>query len=264
MTKRANSDLEQQVSFKVTRNADAAFLFVDELGEKKASLVAALHAAGLRVTTSADELVVSRSGGQVDTLALAATLRERGCTTAVIVPVTREASGSDPVCEMTESIQTRLGSLTIKLVPAVVAFDGRPLPLTRTEELVLARLWAARGRTVAPEELAAAVSPGDLSVKALRVHLSKLRPKLAAIGLVVETLKRRGYRLSVVPEDQAASKVVRERPASPYRRAGAALFIPRAGTLHSTARRHARRARSESPWWLAPAPLEPSRGARPA
>ena len=42
MTKRTNSGLEQDFSFQVTRHADAAFLFVDELDTKVAGAVSAV------------------------------------------------------------------------------------------------------------------------------------------------------------------------------------------------------------------------------
>lgn len=265
MTKHANPSLEQEVSFQVTRHADAAFLFVDELWNAKAGLIEALRAGGLRVTASDDELVVSRPGGQIDTLELAATLRERGCTTAVVVPVVREAREPVTIQETTGKLETARGTLTIQLIPSVVALDGHPLSFTKTEERLLARLWGARGRAVAPLELAAAVWPGEApSVKALRVHVSKLRPKLAEVGLRIDTLKGQGYRLGVVPASPVETHLVRERLSAPYRRKGVDLFIPRAGTLHSTGRRRAQTPRSGSPWWLAPVPLAPGQGARPA
>jgi DNA-binding winged helix-turn-helix (wHTH) protein len=224
MTRRTDSDLEQQVSFNVMRAADAAFVLLAGADDAQANLVNALRASGLRVTASGDELIVSHSSQKVDTLELAKILREKGSITAVVVPVVRQVEELAPAKEVTAQIHTHAGTLSVSLVPSVVALDGRPLGLTRTEERLLARLWGARGRAVPAVELAAAVWPGDgTPIKALRVHLSKLRPKLVKVGLQVETLKGLGYRLRVVPPAAAKPKLVKEMPAPRYRRAGSVI-----------------------------------------
>ncbi len=265
MTRRTDSDLEQQVSFKVMRAADAAFVVLGSGDEPPLVLMEALRASGLRVAASGSELLVSQPGKKVDTLGLADLLREKGFVTAVVVPVVREAEEPATAKEVTAEIRTHAGTLSFSLVPSPVALDGRRLDLTRSEERLLAHLWGARGQAVTAAELAAAVwSAERASLKALRVHLSKLRPKLAKVGLEIETLKGRGYRLSIVPPHAAEPKLVKEGPGPRYRRAVATVVSPLRAMPRSTARHHARRARSESPWWLAPAPLSRDPGARPA
>jgi hypothetical protein len=267
MTQRSDSDLDGKVFYEVTRTADAAFVLFEGSAEVKAGLAKALGARGFRVSESGDDLLVVVPGGQVDTLELARALREKRCSTAVVVPVARESRDSSEVRGVTAQVRTRAGKLTVALVPSVVALDGRRLPLTRSEERLLARLWAARGRAVPASELVSAVLPHEeASVKALRVHVSKLRPKLRALGLHIETLKGRGYRLEIMaplPEGKSV-KTVRDGAAPRYRRASSAVVSPVWATSRFRAPHRAQRARSQSPWWLAPVPLVPSRGARPA
>lgn len=268
MTQRSDSDLDRKVFFEVTRTADAAFVLFEGSAELKAGLAKALGVFGFRVSESGDDFLVVVPGGQVDTLELARALREKGGSTAVVVPVARESNDSSEVRGVTAEVRTRAGKLTVSLVPSVVAFDGRRLSLTRSEERLLARLWVARGRAVPASELASLVLPHEAaSVKALRVHISKLRPKLSEIGLRIETLKGRGYRLEIVPplsQEAKTVKTVRDGAAPRYRRASSGVVSPFWATSRSRAPRRAQRARSESPWWLAPAPLVPDRGARPA
>lgn len=233
MSKRITPEDRELGAFQVMRSADAAFLFVDE-PSVRAELVEALRADGWRVTTGSDELVVSRASGKLDVLALASIVREKKGATTVIVPVSRleraaspgpRASG--PAKQLNTELQTRRGKLTIELVPSVVALDGQPIRLTRIEALLLGRLWQALGHSVSVEALIAAAWPDEpASVKALRVHLSKLRPKLAVLGLKLETHKNRGYRLELVPPEPGAPKLVRERPAPRYRRIPAGVVIP--------------------------------------
>ncbi len=205
---------------------------------------------------------MSRPGGQIDTLELAATLRQRGRTTAVVVPVVREAR--EPVTIQADDGKTRDGSRHAddpagpvrggtRRAPAFFHQDRRatarpPLGSTRSR----GRTSRARCRGLARRNARRS--------KPCECIVSKLRPKLAEIGLRIDTLKGQGYRLGVVPARPVETHVVRERLAAPYRRKGVDPLIPRTGTLHSTGPRRARTTRSGSPWWLAPVPLEPESG----
>ena len=90
----------------------------------------------------------------------------------------------------------------MSLVPTLVSVDDKPFALTRIEERLFARLWAARGAPVPNEELVASAWVGRrVAASTLKVHLYQLRRKLSKVGLPIERVGVRGYRLpSPVPE----------------------------------------------------------------
>lgn len=98
-------------------------------------------------------------------------------------------------------LPTRTGRFTLSLVPTVVMFEDKPISLTRIEERLFARLWSAQGAAVPSEELiASAWFERPVATTTLRVHLYQLRRKLNKLGLAVERVGVRGYRLpSLVP-----------------------------------------------------------------
>lgn len=93
------------------------------------------------------------------------------------------------------------GMLTMSLVPTVVMLDDEPLSLTRIQERLFARLWSARGAAVPPDELIASAWLGrKVAASTLQVHLAQLRRKLNKLGLAIERIGVRGYRLpSILP-----------------------------------------------------------------
>lgn len=105
------------------------------------------------------------------------------------------------VYPVTAELPTDAGVFTMSLVPTVVMLDDRPISLTRIEERLFARLWSAKGATVPPGELIASAWLGrKVSVATLQVHLSQLRRKLKKLGLAIEWVGPRGYRLpSLLP-----------------------------------------------------------------
>jgi DNA-binding response OmpR family regulator len=103
---------------------------------------------------------------------------------------------------VTAELPTTAGRCTMSLVPTLVALDGRPLSFTRTEERLFARLWAAEGAVVSPDEL---IRSGWLGQKVrqptLRVHVHELRKKLGRLGLSIEHVEgdeseETGYRFA--------------------------------------------------------------------
>jgi DNA-binding response OmpR family regulator len=105
------------------------------------------------------------------------------------------------VYPVSAELPTRAGRFTLSLVPTVVMFEDKPISLTRIEERLFARLWSAQGVAVLPDELIACAWLGRrVGTATLRVHLYQLRRKLNKLGLALERVGLRGYRLpSLVP-----------------------------------------------------------------
>lgn len=93
-----------------------------------------------------------------------------------------------------------LGDLVIDLFGRHVTRDGQPIDLTSTEFRLLENLLRHRGRALAAQELAEAVSSsGDPVTKVtVRAHVSNLRAKVGAD--VVQTRRGFGY---IVPGSEA-------------------------------------------------------------
>lgn len=109
---------------------------------------------------------------------------------------------------VTAELPTSAGVFKLSLVPTLVTIDDRQLSFTRTEERLFARLWAAQGAVVSPEELVASGWLGrKVGLPTLQVHVSQLRRKLSRLGLVIERAAGRGYRFSsVTARDLAKSR----------------------------------------------------------
>lgn len=98
------------------------------------------------------------------------------------------------------------GVFTMSLLPTVVAMDGRPLALSRIEERLFARLWAAHGAIVPASELIDSAWFGRrVAPSTLQVHLSQLRRKLGKMGVGIERVAKR-YRFSSVTNDNVRKK----------------------------------------------------------
>jgi two-component system alkaline phosphatase synthesis response regulator PhoP len=78
-----------------------------------------------------------------------------------------------------------------------VACGGTPLKLPRTEFLIMSRLARTANRIVAAEDLwtSAWGSEKPLNTESLHVYIYRLRTKLAAFGIQIETMVNVGYRL---------------------------------------------------------------------
>ena len=78
-----------------------------------------------------------------------------------------------------------------------VAVAGSPLKLPRTEFLIFSRLARTPNRIVTADDLWSSVWAGHkpLNTESLHVYIYRLRAKLAAFGLQIETMVNVGYRL---------------------------------------------------------------------
>ena len=78
-----------------------------------------------------------------------------------------------------------------------VAVEGSSIKLPRTEFLILSRLVRTPDRIVTADDLWGSVWGGNkpLNTESLHVYIYRLRAKLAAFGLQIETMVNVGYRL---------------------------------------------------------------------
>jgi len=106
--------------------------------------------------------------------------------------------GFDP--HRRESLKQRsLGPLAIDATARTIAVEGRPIPLTPSEFSILLRLARTPGvpisdRELVTETLHEAFRP-DSSIA--RFHIHRLRKKLGRYDYLIESVRPRGYRLSV-------------------------------------------------------------------
>ena len=89
------------------------------------------------------------------------------------------------------------GFLRVEHKNYYVAVAGSPLKLPRTEFLIFSRLTRTPNRIVASDELWSSVwgTNKPLNTESLHVYIYRLRAKLAAFGLQIETMVNVGYRL---------------------------------------------------------------------
>ena len=89
------------------------------------------------------------------------------------------------------------GFLRVEHKNYYVAVAGSPLKLPRTEFLIFSRLARTPDRIVTADELWDSVWGGNkpLNTESLHVYIYRLRAKLAAFGLQIETMVNVGYRL---------------------------------------------------------------------
>jgi DNA-binding response OmpR family regulator len=91
------------------------------------------------------------------------------------------------------------GHLRVEHSNYYIACGGHSLQLPRKEFLIISRLARNVERTVAAEEIwrAAWGAGAELNAESLHVHIYRLRRKLAAHNLAIETMVGVGYRLHV-------------------------------------------------------------------
>jgi DNA-binding response OmpR family regulator len=81
----------------------------------------------------------------------------------------------------------------------VLRFNGHWLSLSPTHEAIMRMLIDHLGEAVTRAELAAATWPGGgPDHHAIDVHVHRLRPRLKEIGLVIHTLRGRGFLLETL------------------------------------------------------------------
>ena len=89
------------------------------------------------------------------------------------------------------------GYLRVEHKNYYVACGGSPIKLPRTEFLIFSRLVRTPNRIVTADDLWDSVWGGNkpLNTESLHVYIYRLRAKLAAFGLQIETMVNVGYRL---------------------------------------------------------------------
>jgi DNA-binding response OmpR family regulator len=89
------------------------------------------------------------------------------------------------------------GFLRVEHKNYYVAVGGSPLKLPRTEFLIFSRLTRTPNRIVTADDLWISVWSGNkpLNTESLHVYIYRLRAKLTAFGLQIETMVNVGYRL---------------------------------------------------------------------
>jgi two-component system response regulator RegX3 len=93
------------------------------------------------------------------------------------------------------------GYLRVEHKNYYVSCGGTPLKLPRTEFLIFSRLTRIPDRIVTAGDLWESVwgSNKPLNTESLHVYIYRLRAKLAAFGLQIETMVNVGYRLLTSP-----------------------------------------------------------------
>lgn len=95
------------------------------------------------------------------------------------------------------------GYLRVEHSNYYAACDGQILRLPRTEFLILSRLARTPERIVKSEELwGSAWGDKPLNSESLHVYIYRLRNKLAAHKLQIETMVNVGYRLSLAARSE--------------------------------------------------------------
>ena len=91
------------------------------------------------------------------------------------------------------------GFLRVEHKNYYVSCGGTPIKLPRTEFLIFSRLARSPDRIVPAEELWSSVWGGGkpLNSESLHVYIYRLRTKLGAFGMQIETMVNVGYRLVV-------------------------------------------------------------------
>lgn len=86
-------------------------------------------------------------------------------------------------------------------VDGLLRYSGRSVPLSPVERQIVGRLIARFRAVVARNELMGAVWPGEPPPRnALDVQISRLRRRLAEVGLAITTVRGRGYMLDEMSE----------------------------------------------------------------
>jgi len=90
----------------------------------------------------------------------------------------------------------------------VLRHDGESMPLSHTEQAIMRVLVAGVGQPVARTDLAAAAWPdGGPHLRAIDIHVHRLRPRLRAVGLAVHTLRGRGFMLESLGGPAATRRI---------------------------------------------------------
>lgn len=89
----------------------------------------------------------------------------------------------------------------------VLRHRGSWIALSDRHETIMRLLVSRLGRPVSRSDLAAVTWPdGGHSAHAMDVHIYQLRPRLAPMGLVIHTLRGRGFVLEPTTDDPATGR----------------------------------------------------------
>jgi DNA-binding response OmpR family regulator len=89
----------------------------------------------------------------------------------------------------------------------VLRHDGSWISLSPTQEAIMRALIDHIGQAVARADLAALTWPdGGPDHHAIDVHIYRLRPRLEKIGLVIHTLRGRGFMLEALGGESATRR----------------------------------------------------------
>jgi two-component system response regulator CpxR len=99
----------------------------------------------------------------------------------------------------------RIAHLTLESSARTLRVDGEALDLTTVEYEILARLVRAAGTIVARDRLVEEVfeRPASPDDRALDVHISHLRKKLARYGSLIVTIRGKGHMLRAAAPSSA-------------------------------------------------------------
>ena len=90
----------------------------------------------------------------------------------------------------------------------VLRYRGTWTSLSPTQEAIMRMLIAHTGRAVARPDLAEATWPdGARDHHAIDVHIHRLRPRLEKMGLVIHTLRGRGFMLESLGGNAATRRI---------------------------------------------------------
>ena len=94
-----------------------------------------------------------------------------------------------------------------------LCFEGRWVGLSQTEEAMVRVLSERFGEVVDPHSLATSLASRRLSPNSVRVHLARLRRRIAPLGLMIRTVRGRGFVLDPAGSDDQLPIPLRTMPA---------------------------------------------------
>ena len=120
---------------------------------------------------------------------------------ARVAAVLRRKASAEPAQAMLTA-----GPVVIDQAKHEVMVSGRPVNLTTTEFKLLTAIFSARGRVMSRDQLMDRAMGADVFVtdRAIDVHITAVRKKLAEAAWMIHTVRGVGYRLLERKEEEAA------------------------------------------------------------
>ncbi|WP_106746225.1 response regulator transcription factor [Yoonia maritima] len=97
-----------------------------------------------------------------------------------------------------KSDQVQLGPLSFSPATLAATLDGTPVDLTRREAMLLGLLLRSQGQVLSKQRLydgLFAFDDVDVGLNAIELYIARLRKKLNASGVAIETQRGLGYRI---------------------------------------------------------------------